>query len=139
MIIDFLLFLFSILISVILVPLELLSATLSSIPQFDAIMEWFITAISYFSGVLNIPALFTAITIYLNFLALLYTIKILLWLLSLIPIIGNYVSNPFNPSSRMMNDEVYSFKKKPSWQSTGKVVSYTNAKGNKVSNIYSPK
>lgn len=97
MIITFLLYIAAFVMNLLLLPLEAVSNVLSAIPQLEEAIIWLLRSLMYFSGIINIPALFAAINFVIGFFVTMFTFKIIFWLLKLIPGFGK-INNPFSRS-----------------------------------------
>jgi len=60
--------------------------------QFTGAVEYFIGHLGYLSGVLNFPDIFQAFGTFVLFTSMWYTMKLVLWVFSLIPAFGKKVS-----------------------------------------------
>lgn len=83
--------------ALIIIPLTFISNIFVSVPVMNQLIEYFMTALSYFSGVINLTALMQVVIFYLSVLEALIFYKILFWIIAKIPMIGRtFADNPYS-------------------------------------------
>lgn len=94
MIITFFLYVFGLIVGSVLYVLAKLSLMLHAIPYVQEIFEWLFASLLPFGGIVDIVDIYLAISVLVVFAQVLYTMKLLFWIVQPIPFL-NRLTHPF--------------------------------------------